>query len=339
VVLLVAVSVIATMAFVVKGSLKLEDSRWTFAHLNWPWILAGIALEASSMAAFARMQRRLLRAGGVKLHLGFVMAVTYAGNAISVSLPLAGSEVAAAFSFRQFHRRGIEPAAVGWALAVSGIFSSLAFSMVLAFGALSSGNGPAAVLGLFGAVAALVPTVAVLAALRFGVARRRLNRLVARLVWLSRRLIHVPGPGAEEFLEKLLDRVARLRLPPWQYATVLLLAIWNWVADCLCLACAITATGSQVPWPGLFLAYGVGMTAASVGLTPGGLGVVEAALAAALTVAGIRSGQAVGAALVYRLISFWLVMSIGWLVLAILARRIRAEEAIVPGVETRARHT
>jgi uncharacterized protein (TIRG00374 family) len=114
--------------------------------------------------------------------------------------------------------------------------------------------------------------------------------------------------------------VASLSLPRLQYAKVMALALWNWVADCLCLAFAIRAIGAQIPWQGLFLAYSAGMAAASIGLTPGGLGVVEAALSAALVAAGIKGHSALAAVLVYRLISFWLVMTIGWAFVAILTR-------------------
>jgi uncharacterized protein (TIRG00374 family) len=65
------------------------------------------------------------------------------------------------------------------------------------------------------------------------------------------------------------------------------------------------------------------MTAGSIGLTPGGLGIVEAALSAALVAAGIRGDHALAAVLVYRLISFWLVMVGGWAVMAVLTRNAR----------------
>jgi uncharacterized protein (TIRG00374 family) len=65
------------------------------------------------------------------------------------------------------------------------------------------------------------------------------------------------------------------------------------------------------------------MTAATLGLTPGGLGVVEAALAAALVAAGTTGHHALAAVLVYRLISFWLVMASGWVVMAALVRASR----------------
>jgi putative heme transporter len=99
------------------------------------------------------------------------------------------------------------------------------------------------------------------------------------------------------------------------------LSVWNWVADCLCLAAAISATGSHPPWRGRFLAYGVGMAAGSIGLTPGGLGVIEAALAAGLVAIGVTGHHALAAVLLFGLISFWLVMAGGWASMAVLVRR------------------
>jgi uncharacterized protein (TIRG00374 family) len=318
----VAVSAAGVALVAVVGHSLLSESIGTLGRLDWWWLPLAVVCEAGSMAAYARTQRKLLQAGGnAPLHLGSVMAVTYAGNAISASLPLAGSEVSWAYSFRQFNRRGIEPAVVAWALAVSGVFSSLAFGLMLAGGALATDNGWAIGLGLTGAVVAIVPTVVALGALRSESIRRHLNHLLDRLVAISRRLVSRPGPGAEDILERLLDRLAALRLPRMQYAEVLALAMWNWVADCICLAIAIRATGTAVPWQGLFLAYGAGMTAAGIGLTPGGLGIIEATLSAALVAAGLNGRHALAAVLVYRLVSFWLVVGTGWAIMAVLRRQ------------------
>jgi uncharacterized protein (TIRG00374 family) len=46
-------------------------------------------------------------------------------------------------------------------------------------------------------------------------------------------------------------------------------------------------------------------------ITPGGLGFVEAGLAATLTLAGVSSGDAVLATLAYRLVSYWLPLVLG----------------------------
>ena len=91
------------------------------------------------------------------------------------------------------------------------------------------------------------------------------------------------------------------------------MATLNWVANIACLALALLATRSRVPWSGLILAWSVGVGAGSFGITPGGLGLVEAALAGALIAAGVHTPQAVATVLVYRLISFWLVDALGWM--------------------------
>ena len=55
-------------------------------------------------------------------------------------------------------------------------------------------------------------------------------------------------------------------------------------------------------------------------ITPGGLGVTEATLSAALIGAGLGAGPALAAVLLYRLASFWLVALTGWLILFWLRR-------------------
>ena len=54
------------------------------------------------------------------------------------------------------------------------------------------------------------------------------------------------------------------------------------------------------------LVYLAGSTLGQAAPTPGGLGAVEAAYVAGLTVAGIDSGVAVSATLLFRLLTFWI---------------------------------
>ena len=69
-----------------------------------------------------------------------------------------------------------------------------------------------------------------------------------------------------------------------------------------------------MPWRGLLLAYGVRIAAGSISITPGGLGVVEGALAVALMGVGMQRPSAVAAVLLYRFVSFWMVTGVGWTV-------------------------
>jgi putative heme transporter len=74
---------------------------------------------------------------------------------------------------------------------------------------------------------------------------------------------------------------------------------------------SIVAVGAAVPRGGLLFAYGVGTAAGSVGVIPGGIGLVEAALAVSLMGAGVRHPLALAAVLVYRFVSYWMVISVG----------------------------
>ncbi len=53
----------------------------------------------------------------------------------------------------------------------------------------------------------------------------------------------------------------------------------------------------------------------------------------ALVASGLRVGQAVAAAVLYRLVSFWLIAAVGWLILLVRARRPAAESAPEPELE------
>ncbi|MGH3150633.1 MAG: lysylphosphatidylglycerol synthase transmembrane domain-containing protein, partial [Streptosporangiaceae bacterium] len=105
------------------------------------------------------------------------------------------------------------------------------------------------------------------------------------------------------------------------YVEVFGLAVLNWAADCGALACAITATGQSVTWHSLLLVYGAGAAVGSTGITPGGFALVELALTAALTAAGLHRSPALAAVLAYRLVNFWLILIAGWILMAVLAHR------------------
>jgi uncharacterized protein (TIRG00374 family) len=310
VVVAVAVVGLAGLVWLERGSVRHSFTVLGDARLYW--IPLAIFVESVSMVTLARMQRRLLRAGGVRLPINAMLGIVYASNSISVSIPIAGSPMSAAFSFRAYARRGADRSLAGWALAMSGVISTVTFAVIVAVGAMVSGNVVAAVLGALAGTATVVPVVACLIALRNDRVRAPLCAVAASSLGLVQRIIHRPKGEPRELVDVTIERVQGLHLRVRGWAFVFWLATVNWVADIACLAVSIMAVGSPVPWSALVLAWSVGVGAASFGITPGGLGVVEAALAAALVAGGIHSAKAVAAVLVYRLISFWLVDAVGW---------------------------
>ena len=84
---------------------------------------------------------------------------------------------------------------------------------------------------------------------------------------------------------------------------------------------ALAAFGYSLPVTTLAITY---LTSNAVGAavpSPGGIGPVEAALTGGLTVAGIPAGIAFSAALVFRLLTFWIRVPFGWLALRYLQRK------------------
>ena len=326
--MLAALAIAVLVSVVVVERHTLATSLHVLAHLNWAWFLLALASEAISLSAFGLSRRQLLRVSGQPPSFGTVMTITYASNALSISVPFAGAELALVFSYRQFRRHGVDAATTGWMLAVSAIFSTSALALLLVVGALAGSASLASAAGFLGAFVFIVPGAAVLLALRFENVRRLLHRGIAALVGLSRSVLGVPAHGVDG-LDEFLDRVASLQLPWPRYAEVFGLAVLNWVADCGALACAIKATGQSIPWHSLLLVYGAGAAVGSTGITPGGFALVELALTAALTAAGLHRSPALAAVLAYRLVNFWLILIGGWILMAVLAHR-----RIAPGERT-----
>lgn len=79
------------------------------------------------------------------------------------------------------------------------------------------------------------------------------------------------------------------------------------------LACA--AFGISFSLPESALLFMTANTIASAAPTPGGIGAVEAALVAALTSTGVEPATALGAVLVFRLVTFWAPVPPSWLAL------------------------
>jgi putative heme transporter len=323
----IAVAAVAVAALAAAGVAERAAVAASFAglgHLHWLWIPAAIVLETASMAAFAIMLRRLLAAGAPSVGIRPMLATAYAANALSVSVPLAGPELATAFTFRRFTRQGADAPLAGWALLVGGVVSTAAGVLILGGGGLASGNILAAAAAVPGAVLALAALIGVAAATRRPGLRGALERPAAWALRHGSRLLRRPADDPRQTIRAWATRLGSLQLPPSGWLTVTGLALANWLADAAVLAVAIHAAGAAVPWHALLLVYGSGIAAQSLNITPGGLGVTEGTLGLALVATGLHANQALAAVLLYRLASFWLVALAGWLVLLSLQHRKRA---------------
>ncbi len=313
-----AVAVYAERATIRQGISALPEIRVG-------WLLAGIGAEAFSMVALAQLERGLLRGVGARHTLISAMATAYSSNAISISVPFVGSGIATAYAYRAFRRAGAAPEHVSVALTVAGIFSSVAFAVVAATGALITGNPAAAAAALAGSTALVAAVVAIVVALHFPRARGWLMARMIAALRVSKRVSGRPRGEPGPLVTSAVVRVSALRLGYLTAGRALGWALVNWLADVACLVCAIKAVREPVPWATILVIWSAGVGAASFSPVPAGLGIVEIVLVAALASAGLRGTYAVAAVLVYRVIALKILISGGWLAYHYLAGRRRAK--------------
>jgi len=134
----------------------------------------------------------------------------------------------------------------------------------------------------------------------------------------GRRLVRARlSPTFGQVLPRLLEVAQHPRKLAGGIGGALLLSL----AYILCLAACVAAFGRSVPFTKIGFVYLTGSAIGSIIPTPGGLGAVEAALTAGLTAAGVHGGIAVSAVLLFRLLTFWLPVPVGWAAMGYLERQ------------------
>lgn len=290
-----------------SDSLPDLGAMWHSArHADPGWLTMVVLAVAGSMGAFARLQRRLLRVGGLRMPLRRAFAITYAGNALSTTLP-AGPAVSIVYTFRQFRRGGASAKLATAVIIAGGVITTTTYSVIglLALLVDPATRGPAL-------TALAVPAVLLLLLVPLLRWPRPRAVLTAPLRRAYRAALAHPklGPWAER-LAGVRD-VLRPNRRDW--AALVTLATLNWVLDILALLAAAHAVGIDVDPNAAALAYFAAQAAGSVlPLLPGGLGAVEGSMAASLVAFGAALSPAAAAVGLYRLVSYWGVVGAGWI--------------------------
>lgn len=295
---------------------ELSGALSDLASLRPVWVVVASVAELGSMLAFAFQQEVLLDAAGRPLRRRWLVGFTFAGNSVNNSFP-AGSALATAWAYRQLRRQGATEAVASWELVALVVSSGIGLGLLVA-GALVLPGSTSVVPGL-AEVAWPFLGLTVLA----GLAWLRVSDLAG---WARRRRgASAPGDAEEDGRDRALLRRASGLVERWlegiavirpSLPAVGLTMVWsllNWGLDAACLALSFVALGAHVPWPGLLVAYGAGQLASNLPITPGGIGVVEGSLVIALVAFGGAHDATVAAVLLYRLLSFWLLLPVGWL--------------------------
>nr|WP_235484434.1 lysylphosphatidylglycerol synthase transmembrane domain-containing protein [Streptomyces roseoverticillatus] len=267
---------------------------------NWAWVAVAVAFQALTYVAAAMS---LLGFVPEKVRFGRTVLAQVAGSFVKLVAPAAVGGVALNTRFLQ--RSGVRPG-----LAVASVGASQLFSLachillLLSFGYVtgterSSSLGPSrTVIGGLLTAAVLVLVVAAIPVLRKFVSTR-LRSLFAGVI------------------PRMLDVMQRPQKLVSGIGGMLLLT----AANVMCLDASIRAFGGELSYASIAVVFLTANALGSAAPTPGGVGAVELALTAALTVAGLPAEQGTPAVLLFRLMTLWLPVLPGWLSFTHLTRK------------------
>lgn len=288
-------------AYLFVGQLSKVALLSALGRTNLGWFavaLLGSALTylaaAENLAAFVPARLSPFRGFFVQLSTAFV----------GVAMPPTVGHVAV--NARYLSRQHVREGSIAAAVALSQLINVATTVLLLVAIGLLTGTGLSRFHLVPGAdvlIGAAATAAAIGVLLAIPATRRRFNRIV----WLRLR----------NLWPYLLDAASQpLRLAAG-IATSLLLT----VGYVLAFVASLWALGAHPALLPVVVVYLAGNAVGSAAPTPGGLGAVEAVLAAGLTAIGVAPHEAIPAVLVFRVATFWLPIPAGWLSYLVLLRR------------------
>jgi putative heme transporter len=330
-----------------NSSDELVAAADTLKSVQAGWVVVAVLVEVLSYIARGAAAAVVLRRGGGGAGPMTLSAATLAGDAAAYCLPF-GFAASGVVMVGVLRRRLVSTAVAGWMFAVSSVFYVSAVTALTIIAVHIAGDDNP-IPGLQTISAALLGVLAVgggagYVLLRRPALRSRLVRLLprvrprfaARRAGSAGRWGHLAEP-VRSAVASWAQQLRTVRLTPLAGVAAFALMIVSWVADVAVLAVAFLALESSPPWTGLLLAYCAGQIAASVPVTPGGIGVVEGSITLALVAFGGAETITLAAVLLYRLIAYWACIPAGglaWLALRSSSRVPAEQDVAIPAEPT-----
>ena len=292
---------LAIAAYLLIGEVSGADVFGTLSRSNPGWLALAIVASAitylaaaENLAAFVPQRLSLLRGWAVQLSTAFV----------GVAMPPTVGHVAV--NARYLRREKVDDSSIAAAVAMSQVVNIVTTVLLLIVLGLLTGSG----LSKF----KIAPGTDVL----IGLAAITVVILILLSVPQSRaKLISIVWPHLRGIGPRLLDAISHpLRLALSAGANLLLTA-----AYLIAFIAALRAVGAHPAILPAAVVYLAGNAVGSAAPTPGGIGGVEAVLAAGLTAIGIPAHEAIPAVLLFRIATFWLPIPAGWVSYLLLQRR------------------
>ncbi len=292
---------LAVAAYLLIGEISGVNVLGTLSHANPGWLAVAVVASAltylaaaENLKAFVPQRLSIWRGFSVQLSTAFV----------GVAMPPTVGHVAV--NARYLHREQVDDSTIAAAVTMSQVVNVVTTVLLLIVLGVLTGSGfsrfkvaPSAdvLIGL----AVIVTLISVLLA----VPQTR-NKLVGT-VW----------PYLRQLWPRLQDAISHPRRLALSAGANLLLT----AAYVVAFMAALWSVGAHPPILAAAVVYLAGNAVGSAAPTPGGIGGVEAVLAAGLTAIGIPAHEAIPAVLLFRIATFWLPIPAGAISFLVLQRR------------------
>jgi uncharacterized membrane protein YbhN (UPF0104 family) len=270
-----------------RGSIERSLSKVGSAQPGW--IALAVVAELLSLVCYAALVRVLLQLGAVTVPFRALFSLTVIGIAMINSVP-GGQAISTIYWYEQLRRYAVQRSVAVFALLVSSLLGIVTLVLLAACGLAAGSNGFAA--------QARYPVLAVAAAILVAAVLGRRKFLPAAL-WAVR---HLGGRDAAPEQPVAANHLVSL----------LVLGFLNWLFDAVVLFAALAAIGQTIPVRGVVVAYTLGQLVSAIPILPGGGGTIEATMSAGLVVAGGTGAAVIAAVLLYRIVSAWALVPLGW---------------------------
>jgi len=286
-------------AVVILTTINVNEITVALSTSDWRWSVVAFLF---SLLTFVGAGLTLVAFSPVRLPVLASTLVHLVGSFVSLAAPAGiGS---AALNLRMLTRRGVTTSLAVATVAlvqVSQFVVTIALLLVLSIASgttdatrFAPSPGMLIVIGVFTGVVAsslLVPAVR---------------------QWAVRRTL----PTLRQIWPRLIEVVGR----PGKVAVAIGGNILLTMGFVLAFEACLAAFGQHLPLVQVALIYLVGNAAGAAIPTPGGLGTIEGALIFGLTASGMNPGVAASVTILFRVVTFWLPIPLGWVALRYLQR-------------------
>lgn len=275
------------------------------------WLTAAVVFKLLTPFGTAAVYQHSLKVLGHKIRLLSLWLVAQVGIFMTVAFP-AGPVAMSALLLRVFRRRGVPEGITTLAVAMDTLTYLTAFFglMVVGLGYLLT-HGGLQVRQI--TEVSLVSFGLILGGMYlWGLQRDRADltrKLVGVQQWLARMLHQKWSVAAvERFIDELYRGKALIAERPHEFGRLLSYQVAVLVMDVLTMYCAFRALGSDPHLSVVVLSYALASFFGSIAPLPGGGGSFEATLVLSATRLGVPVEVALGATVIYRVLTFWLPM-------------------------------